>query len=156
MIVALLLVGRLLDAVVRSQSSDAVRYLLDLPPETAEVVGTDGSESIALAKRVSLGSVIRIRPGERVALDGIVTQGASSLDRSILTGETANKPLRRGDTVEAGALNGDGELLVRVSAIWGGRRVDQIAQNVRQMLARKTATQALAERATHYLVPAFC
>jgi heavy metal translocating P-type ATPase len=156
MIVTFLLIGRLLDAVVRSQSSDAVRCLLDLPPETAEVVDADGSESIGLAKRVSLGSVIRIRPGERVPLDGIITQGTSSLDRSILTGETALKTLKPGDTVEAGGLNGDGELLVRVSAIWGQRRVDQIAQNIHQMLARKTATQALAERATHYLVPAIC
>ncbi len=142
MIVTFLLIGRLLDAVVRSQSSDAVRCLLDLPPETAEVVDADGSESIGLAKRVSLGSVIRIRPGERVPLDGIITQGTSSLDRSILTGETALKTLKPGDAVEAGGLNGDGELLVRVSAIWGHRRVDQIAQNIRQMLARKTATQA--------------
>jgi P-type Cu+ transporter len=156
MIVTFLLIGRRLEAVVRSRSSDAVRSLLDLPPETAEVVGADGSDSIALAKRVPLGSVIRIRPGERVPLDGIITQGASSLDRSILTGETALKMLEPGDTVEAGGLNSDGELLVRVSAVWGQRRVDQIALNVRQMLARKTVTQAIAERATHYLVPAIC
>jgi P-type Cu+ transporter len=117
MIVTFLLIGRLLETVVRSRSSDAVRSLLDLPPEKAEVVDADGSESIVLAKRVPLGSVIRIRPGERVPLDGIITRGASSLDRSILTGETALKTLGPGDTVEAGALNGDGELLVRVDAI---------------------------------------
>jgi heavy metal translocating P-type ATPase len=156
MIVTFLLIGRLLETVVRSRSSDAVRSLLDLPPEPAEVVEADGSESIVLAKRVPLGSVIRIRPGERVPLDGIIVSGASSLDRSILTGETALKALKPGEMVEAGGLNGDGELLVRVTAIWGQRRVDRIAQNVRQMLARKTAAQALAERATHYLVPAIC
>jgi heavy metal translocating P-type ATPase len=156
MIVTFLLIGRLLETVVRSRSSDAVRCLLDLPPETAEVVDADGSESIVLAKRVPLGSVIRIRPGERVPLDGTISRGASSLDRSILTGETALKTVVGGDTVEAGALNGDGELLVRVNAIWGQRRVDRIAQNVRQMFARKTAAQALAERATHYLVPTIC
>jgi P-type Cu+ transporter len=125
-------------------------------PETAEVVHPNGSESSTLAKRVTLGSVIRIRPGERVPLDGIIIQGSSSLDRSILTGETALNTLEPGDTVEAGGLDGDGELLIKVSAIWGQRRVDQIAQNVRQMLARKTATQAVAERATHYLVPVIC
>jgi len=156
MIVTFLLVGRLLEIVVRSRSSDAVRALLDLPSETAAVVDAAGSESIVLAKRVPLGCVIRIRPGERVSLDGTITRGTSSLDRSILTGETALKTLGPGDTVEAGALNGDGELLVRVDAIWGRRRVDQIAQNVRHMLARKTAAQALAERATHYLVPGIC
>jgi heavy metal translocating P-type ATPase len=156
MIVTFLLVGRLLEIAVRSRSSDAVRALLDLPSETAAVVDAAGSESIVLAKRVPLGCVIRIRPGERVSLDGTVTRGTSSLDRSMLTGETALRTLGPGDTVEAGALNGDGELLVRVDAIWGRRRVDQIAQNVRHMLARKTAAQALAERATHYLVPAIC
>ena len=75
---------------------------------------------------------------------------------TILTGETALKTLGPGDTVEAGALNADGELLVKVDTIWGQRHVDRIAQNVRQMFARKTAAQALAERATHYLVPAIC
>jgi Cu+-exporting ATPase len=156
MIVTFLLIGRLLETIVRSRSSDAVRALLELPPETAAVVDPDGSDRIVLAKRVPRGSVIRIRPGERVPLDGIVGRGASSLDRSILTGETALKTLGPGDTVEAGALNGDGELLVTVDAPWGQRRVDRIAQNVRQMVARKTAAQALAERATHYLVPAIC
>ena len=76
--------------------------------------------SRTLAKRVTLGSVIRIRPGERVPLDGIIVHGASSLDRSILTGETALKTLEPGDTVEAGGLNGDGELLVKETS--GGRR----------------------------------
>jgi Cu+-exporting ATPase len=156
MIVTFLLVGRLLEAVVRSRSSDAVRSLLELPPETAEVLDPSGSESLMLAKRVSRGSIIRIRPGERVPLDGIITQGASSADRSLLTGETALRTLKRGDTVEAGVLNGEGELLVEVSGIWGRRRVDLIARSVREMLARKTATQALAERFTRYLVPAIC
>jgi heavy metal translocating P-type ATPase len=156
MIVTFLLVGRLLEAIVRSRSSDAVRDLLELPPETAAVLDPSGSERVMLAKRVSRGSIIRIRPGERVPLDGIITQGMSSVDRSILTGETTFKTLKPGDAVEAGALNGEGELLVDVSGIWGQRRVDLIAHNVRQMLARKSATQAFAERFTRYLVPAIC
>jgi P-type Cu+ transporter len=156
MIVTFLLVGRLLEAVVRSRSSDAVRELLELPPETAAVLDPSGSERVMLAKRVSRGSIIRIRPGERVPLDGIITQGMSSVDRSILTGETSFKTLKPGDAVEAGALNGEGELLVDVSGIWGQRRVDLIAHSVREMLARKSATQAFAERFTRYLVPAIC
>jgi heavy metal translocating P-type ATPase len=156
MIVSFLLIGRLLEAAVRSRSADAVRGLLDVPPDTVNVVNADGSDSTVLAKRVARGAVIRIRAGERVPLDGTVTQGHSTLDRSILTGETTFKTLSPGDAVEAGALNSDGELLVQVDAIWGQRRVDRIANNVRQMLARKTAVQALAERATHYLVPTIC
>jgi Cu+-exporting ATPase len=156
MIVTFLLIGRLLEAVVRGRSSDAVRPLLDLAAETANVIAADGSESIVLAKRVPIGSVIRIRPGERLPLDGIVSRGTSSVDRSILTGESAPTTIGPGHTVEAGVLNGDGELLVRVNTIWGQRRVDRIAHNVRQMLARKTAAQAVAERATHFLVPVIC
>jgi Cu+-exporting ATPase len=156
MIVTFLLAGRLLETTVRSKSSDAVKSLLELPPETAKVIDAAGAETRLLAKRVQRGSVIRIHPGERIPLDGVVSQGVSSLDRSILTGETEFKTVQPGDAVEAGALNGDGELLVCVSGVWGERRVDLIARSVRQMLARKTASQALAERFTRYLVPGIC
>ncbi|MCX4148872.1 cation-translocating P-type ATPase [Paraburkholderia madseniana] len=156
MIVVFLLAGRLLETTVRSQSADAVRSLLELPPETAQVIDASGAETQVLAKRVERGSAVRVCPGERVPLDGVITQGVSSLDRSLLTGETAFITVEPGDVVEAGALNGDGELVVLVERAWGERRVDLIAHSVRQMLARKTATQALAERFTRYLVPAIC
>jgi Cu+-exporting ATPase len=156
MIVTFLLAGRLVETTVRSKSSDAVRSLLELPPETARVIDESGTETTVLVKRVVRGSTIRIFPGERVPLDGVITEGMSSLDRSILTGETAFQMVKRGDTVEAGALNGDGELCVDVRRVWGERRVDLIARNVRQMLARKTASQALAERFTRYLAPGIC
>jgi Cu+-exporting ATPase len=156
MIVTFLLAGRLVETTVRSRSSDAVRCLLELPPDTAQVIDATGAETRVLAKRVERGNVIRICPGERVPLDGVVTQGVSSLDRSILTGETEFKTVKPGDAVEAGALNGDGELLVAVRCVWGERRVDLIARSVRQMLARKTASQALAERFTRYLAPGIC
>jgi P-type Cu+ transporter len=156
MIVTFLLAGRLLETTLRSKSSDAVRGLLELPPETAQVLDSNGLETCVLAKRVARGSVVRIRPGERVPLDGVVAKGESSLDRSILTGETEFKTIKPGDSVEAGALNGDGELLVWVRCVWGERRIDLIARSVRQMLARKTASQALAERFTRYLAPGIC
>ncbi|WP_406869864.1 heavy metal translocating P-type ATPase [Paraburkholderia fungorum] len=156
MIVTSLLAGRLLEIIVRGRSSDAVRSLLDLPPEMARIVDANGAETMALAKRVERDSIIRVCPGERVPLDGTVTCGWSSMDRSILTGETEFKTVRPGDTVEAGALNGDGELLICVRGVWGERRVDLIARAVRQMLARKTASQALAERFTRFLAPGIC
>ena len=156
MIVVFLLAGRLLETTVRSQSADAVRSLLELPPETAHVIDASGAETQVLAKRVKRGNTIRVRPGERVPLDGVITQGVSSLDRSLLTGESVFRTVEPGDFVEAGAMNADGELVVSVERAWGERRVDLIARSVRQMLARKTATQALAERFTHYLVPGIC
>ena len=155
-IVTFLLAGRLIEISVRARSADAVRTLLDLPPEQVCVVDADGSEAVMLAKRVAPGSSIRIRPGERIPLDGIVVQGASLLDRSLLTGETQPAKVGCGDAVEAGTLNGDGELIVLVHGAWGTRRVDRIAREVRRMLARKTASQTLAERFTRHLVPAIC
>ncbi|KWB75319.1 heavy metal translocating P-type ATPase [Burkholderia ubonensis] len=156
MIVTFLLAGRLLETSVRSKSADAVRSLLELAPDMASVTDPDGSESAVLAKRVLRDSIIRVRPGERVPLDGVVTSGGSSLDRSLLTGETEFRTVKAGDTVEAGVLNGEGELHICVQGVWGERRVDLIAQHVREMLARKTTSQALAERVTRWLVPVIC
>lgn len=155
-IVTFLLAGRLIEISVRARSADAVRILLDLPPEHVCVVNADGSEAVMLAKRVAPGNTIRIRPGERIPLDGMVLHGASLLDRSLLTGETQPAKAGCGDAVEAGTLNGDGELIVLVHGAWGARRVDRIAREVRRMLARKTASQTLAERFTRHLVPAIC
>ncbi|GLU35011.1 cation-translocating P-type ATPase [Trinickia caryophylli] len=153
MIVTFLLAGRWLETRVRSGTADAVRTLLELPAQTARVLGTDGSQAVMLAKRVSRGSIIRVLPGERLPLDGIVTEGRSSLDRSLLTGESEFDSVGPGSFVEAGTLNAEGELLVRVNHEWGERRVDAIARSVRTMLARKTASQAIAERFTRRLVP---
>ncbi|WP_232440545.1 heavy metal translocating P-type ATPase [Burkholderia ubonensis] len=154
MIVTFLLAGRWLELRVRSRMSDAVRVLLELPAQTARVLASDGAQTVVLAKRVARGSLIRVLPGERLPLDGIVMDGQSSLDRSLLTGESEPVGVRRGSFVEAGALNADGELVVCVKYGWGERRVDAIARSVRAMLARKTASQAIAERFTRCLVPA--
>ncbi|QBR03731.1 heavy metal translocating P-type ATPase [Paraburkholderia pallida] len=156
MIVTFLLAGRLLEMSVRGASSDAVKSLLELPPETAQIVTENGTEATVLAKRVTRDDVIRIRPGERLPLDGVVIAGTSSLDRSLLTGETEFRTVGVDDSVEAGALNGEGEILVRVVKVWGERRVDLIARTVRLMLSRKTASQALAERLARYLTPTIC
>lgn len=154
MIVTFLLAGRWLEIRVRSRMSDAVRALLDLPAQSARLVANDGTQTVMLAKRVGPGSVIRVLPGERLPLDGIVTRGQSSLDRSLLTGESEFVPVGAGSFVEAGALNADGELLISVKCGCGDRRLDIIARSVRAMLARKTASQAIAERFTRRLVPA--
>jgi P-type Cu+ transporter len=156
MIVTFLLGGRLLEITVRGKSADAVRTLLELPPQFARCVDAEGAQTLVLAKRVEPGQTIRILPGEHVPLDGVVARGRSSLDRSLLTGETAVETVGPGDVVEAGTLNGEGELLICVRSRWGERRVDLIARAVRQMLARKTASQAMAERFTRYLVPSVC
>ncbi|XUW93422.1 cation-translocating P-type ATPase (plasmid) [Burkholderia sp. M6-3] len=154
MIITFLLAGRWLEARVRIRTSDAVTTLLELPAETARVLDGSGAQTTVLAKRVQRGSLIRVLPGERLPLDGTVVSGQSSLDRSLLTGESVYVAVEPGSFAEAGALNGDGELVLRVKHVWGERRVDAIARSVRDMLSRKTASQAIAERFTRHLVPA--
>jgi heavy metal translocating P-type ATPase len=153
MIVTLLLAGRLIEHSIRAKATDTVRSLLALPAETVSVMEADGSERQVLAKRVKSGARVRLAPGERAAIDGVIESGASTLDRSLLTGESTPLTVAPGDTVEAGSLNGAGALVVRVAAAHGQRRIDAIARAVRQIMARKTASGALAERFTRYLVP---
>jgi P-type Cu+ transporter len=153
MIVTLLLAGRLIEHSIRAKATDTVRSLLALPTETVSVMEPDGREHRVLAKRVESGVRVRLQPGERAAIDGVIESGVSTLDRSLLTGEATPVVVAPGDTVEAGSLNGTGALRVRVTAAQGQRRIDAIARAVRQMLARKSASEALAERFTRYLVP---
>jgi heavy metal translocating P-type ATPase len=153
MIISLLLAGRLIEHSIRAKTTDTVRSLLALPAETVSVMDADGSERRVLGKRVESGARVRVRPGERAAIDGVIESGTSTLDRSLLTGESTPVTVAPGDTVAAGSLNGTGALIVRVTAAQGQRRIDAIARAVRQMLARRTASEALAERFTRYLVP---
>ncbi|MBR8409044.1 MULTISPECIES: heavy metal translocating P-type ATPase [Burkholderia cepacia complex] len=153
MIVTLLLAGRLIEHAIRARASDAMQALLALPAETVLMVEPDGSRHELLAKRAVPGQRFVLRPGERAALDGQVESGTSTLDRALLTGESLPVAVSTGDVVEAGVLNGTGSLTVRVTSAVGERRADAIARTLRQMLARKTAVDALAERFTRYFVP---
>ncbi|WP_051983833.1 heavy metal translocating P-type ATPase [Burkholderia pyrrocinia] len=153
MIVTLLLAGRLIEHTIRARASDAMQELLALPAETVLTIDADGNRSERLAKRVSPGERFVLRPGERAALDGQIESGTSTLDRALLTGESMPIAVRAGDTVEAGVLNGAGGLTVRVTSAVGERRADAIARTLRRMLARKTATDALAEQFTRRFVP---
>lgn len=153
MIVTLLLAGRLIEHTIRARASDAMQELLALPAETVLTIDANGNLCERLAKRVATGERFVLRPGERAALDGEIESGTSMLDRALLTGESLPVAVRAGDTVEAGVLNGTGSLTVRVTSVVGERRADSIARTLRQMLARKTATDALAERFTRRFVP---
>ncbi|NBJ17676.1 heavy metal translocating P-type ATPase [Burkholderia thailandensis] len=154
MIVTLLLAGRLIEHTMRGRAADAMQALLALPAQSVLLEEAHGGQREVLAKRVTAGQRFRLRPGERAALDGEIESGISTLDRALLTGESTPVAVRRGDTVEAGVLNGTGSLVVRVTSEVGARRADAIARTLRRMLARKTAADALAERFTRRFVPA--
>ncbi len=146
-LIALQLLARLVDHRVRHRAADAVRRLMELAPAVVRQLTTDGLEQEVALKELSAGSRIRVRPGERLAIDGVVHRGMAQLDRSLLTGESAAVPVESGSAVHAGELVLDGTLDVNVVHGAGRRRVDELARQVRQLLAAKPAWQRMAELA---------
>jgi cation transport ATPase len=156
MLVTFLLAGRLIEASARRKGLAAIHGLLELAPEQATCVAADGGEVIMTAAAIPVGGLVRIRPGERIAVDGCIEQGRSLCDRSLLTGEADWLPVGPGDAVEAGTLNGDGALLVRVTAAAGERLLDRIGTAMRQMLMRRSAADLVVSRLLRWFVPAVC
>src|SRR5262249_54213646 len=104
-----------LSLIVKTRSSQAVKRLLDLQPDTARVL-RDGRELDLEVAQVAVHELVRIRPGERIPVDGVVVSGHSGVDQSFVTGEPIPVEKREGDTVVGGSINGTGMLLVRVTA----------------------------------------
>lgn len=154
MIITLLLVGRLIERGARKRGGDAVRQLLSAAPDLARVVEQDGTERERAAASVATGQVIRLRPGERSPLDGVILAGQSFLDRSILTGESSPVPVCAGDRVEAGALNGEGALTLRVTAAAGERAIDGVARAVVHLLSERSPIVVLSDRVVGIFAPA--
>lgn len=154
MLVTLLIVGRLVEMAATRRSVLAIAALQDVLPETADVLAPDGTMETRSAAEVTAGAVIRVAAGQRVPLDGVVADGASSLDRAVLTGESAPVPTGPGAVVEAGCVNLLSALDLRVTHGVGARAVDRIGARVADVLGEKGETQRLAERVARILVPA--
>jgi len=154
MIVLFLLVGRHLEGHARRTGVDAVGKLVALAPETVRVVDeATGALRHALAAEVPSGARFRLRPGERSPLDGQVIDGASTLDRSSLTGESLPVPVSVGDLVEAGTANLTGVLTLRVVQPVGSRALDRVAAAVGRLLDSRAPLEQLADRvARHFVV----
>ncbi|CAA2160081.1 putative copper-transporting ATPase PacS [Methylobacterium brachiatum] len=153
MLLFFLLIGRVLDQTMRRRTRALAENLATLRSERATLVIPDGSlRDVPLAELVP-GARILIRPGERVPADGVVELGGSDLDQSLVTGETAAIAVRSGDTVFAGALNGDGALSVRVTAAAGATLLDEVEALMRRALETRSRTLVLADKATRLYVP---
>ena len=144
-LVTLQLAARLLDASLRRRIGDAVRGLLTLAPSEVTMVDNAGLEECRPLKGLPRGAHILVRPGERLAVDGIVYSGEAGVDRSLLTGETNPASVVPGQHVEAGTLVLDGALTIEVTHGAGARRIDALVKQVRQLLAAKPAWQGLIE-----------
>ncbi|WP_429599617.1 heavy metal translocating P-type ATPase [Variovorax sp. PvP013] len=151
-VVTLVLLGKWLEARAKRQTTDALRALNALRPETARVRRGGRDVELPLAD-VAPGDLVVVRPGDRVAVDGIVVEGASHVDESLLTGESLPVARAVGDAVTGGAVNADGLLLVRATAVGAESTLARIVRLVESAQARKAPVQRLVDRVSAVFVP---
>ena len=153
-IISLTLFGQVLELRARSQTSAAVRSLLGLAPKTARRINADGTEEDVPLTHVHEGDRLRVRPGEKVPVDGIVEEGASSLDESMLTGESLPISKRPGDKVIGATMNTSGALVIRAEKVGSATVLSQIVQLVAQAQRSRAPMQRMADLVAGYFVMA--
>jgi len=153
-IVALVLLGQVLELRARSQTSAAIRALLGLSPKTARRVRKDGTEEDVPLDQVQPGDRLRVRPGEKVPVDGTVVDGQSSVDESMLTGEPIPVEKSVGDRVIGATINGTGSLIMSAEKVGAETLLSQIVQMVADAQRSRAPIQKLADVASAYFVPA--
>ncbi len=152
-IITLILLGRYLEARARSHTSDAIKKLVGLQPRTARIRRGTADLDIPI-EQVAAGDTLIVRPGERVAVDGVVLDGGSSLDESMVTGESMPVGKSAGDEVIGGTLNGSGSFTFRATRVGRDTVLAQIVRLVQDAQGSKAPIQRLADTVTSYFVPA--
>ena len=153
-IVTLVLLGQVLELKARSRTHSAIQLLLELSPETAWLVVDDGTErEIALAE-VSTGDILRVRPGDKIPVDGVVTEGAGNVDESMITGEPIPVAKRPGDGLTGGTVNGTGGMLMRAERVGDDTLLARIVRMVSEAQRSRAPIQRLADTVAAYFVPA--
>ena len=151
-IISLTLFGQLLELKARAKTSAAIKSLLDLSPKTARRVKPDGSEEDIPLTNVQVGDSLRVRPGEKVPVDGVVIEGSSALDESMLTGEPLPVSKRLGDKLIGATLNTSGALLMRSEHVGSATVLSQIVQLVAQAQRSKAPMQRMADTVAGFFV----
>ncbi|MBD9437355.1 heavy metal translocating P-type ATPase [Pseudoxanthomonas sp. PXM03] len=151
-IVSLTLLGQLLELKARSQTSAAIRALLGLAPKTARRLRDDGDEEDIDLSHVHVGDRLRVRPGEKVPVDGVVLEGRTHIDESMLTGEPMPVERAPGDSVIGATLNGAGSLVIRAEKVGSDSVLAQIVQLVAQAQRTRAPMQRLADRVSFWFV----
>ena len=154
MVMALYAIAELIEARAADRARNAIEGLVALAPEQADVLQPDGGWRTVLSADVAKDAVVRIRPGERVPLDGVITQGASALDQSPVTGESLPVERTVGDPVFAGTINQTGELVFRVTAAASGSTLARIIHAVEEAQSTRAPTQRLVDRFAAIYTPA--
>jgi Cu+-exporting ATPase len=153
-IITLVLLGQVLELRARSQTSAAIRSLLGLAPKTARRVNADGSEEDVPLGSIGVGEKLRVRPGEKVPVDGLVLEGESAVDESMITGEPIPVTKRQGDEVTGATINGTGSLLVQAQRVGAETLLAQIVAMVAAAQRSRAPIQRLADVVAGYFVPA--
>ena len=153
-IVTLVLLGQVLELRARSQTSSAIRALLDLAPKTARLVRDDGSEADIALEEVVPGNRLRVRPGEKVPVDGVVLEGRSAVDKSMITGEPMPAEKAPGDKVTGATVNGTGSFVMRAERVGSDTLLAQIVHMVAEAQRSRAPIQALADTVSGWFVPA--
>lgn len=144
-IISLTLLGQVLELKARSQTSAAIKSLLGLAPKTARKISVDGIEEDIPLSHVHVGDLLRIHPGEKVPVDGVITEGSSSVDESMLTGEPVPVTKRVGDQVIGATMNMNGSLVMRSEKVGSSTVLSQIVQMVAQAQRSKAPMQRMAD-----------
>jgi Cu+-exporting ATPase len=151
-IISLTLFGQMLELKARSKTSAAIKSLLGLAPRTARRIQADGSEEDVPLTHVHVGDTLRVRPGEKVPVDGVVVEGSSALDESMLTGEPLPVTKRVGDKLIGATLNTSGALLMRSEHVGSATVLAQIVQMVAQAQRSKAPMQRMADQVAGWFV----
>lgn len=152
-IIALILVGKLLEEFVRGRASDAVRKLLTLQPPTARRIASDGSEEEIPVQQVVVGDILLVKPGEKVPTDGAVVEGHSSVDEKMVTGESIPVEKEKGCSVIGATINGTGSLRIRATRVGSDTTLSKIVKVVEEAQASKGPIERLANKVSTYFVP---
>ncbi|MGO9147249.1 MAG: heavy metal translocating P-type ATPase [Desulfomonilia bacterium] len=154
MIVTLVLLGQVLELKARARTGEAIRSLLRLAPKTARIIREDGSEENIALDMIHPGNNLRVRPGEKVPVDGIILEGASALDESMITGEPIPVEKSKGDKVVGATVNGNGSFIMKAEKVGSETLLSQIVRLTIEASRSRAPIQQLADTAASYFVPA--
>jgi Cu+-exporting ATPase len=152
-IIALVLLGQVLELRARSRTSSAIRALLDLSPKMARIMRDDGAEYDVPLDQVQVGDKLRVRPGEKIPVDGTVLDGLSSVDESMVTGESIPIEKHAGDKVIGATVNGTGWLLMRAERVGSETMLAQIVRMVSEAQRSRAPIQRLVDKVAAWFVP---
>jgi len=153
-IVVLVLLGQVLELRARARTGGAIRALMDLSPKTARIVREDGTEEDIPLEHVMAGDLLRVRPGDKVPVDGEITEGTSHIDESLMTGEPVPVEKKIGDNVTGGTINGNGSFVFKATRVGADTLISQIVHMVAEAQRSRAPIQKLADSVSSIFVPA--